>query len=63
MTKEFQGPADPPKEPGQSAMGASVINYGEQDNAKTEAGSEGSHALSEQISNGGIGSHSTDGKE
>lgn len=60
MAKEFQGPADPVKEPGQSDMGASKINFGEQrEMGYVAPGSEGSRAVSAQISNGGIGSKSS----
>lgn len=64
MAKEYQKPADPISEPGQSAMGASVIDYGEgrSDGLGAdycEPGSEGATVLKQQIANGGIGSHGT----
>lgn len=60
MAKEFQQCADPISEPAASAMGASVIDYGEQrETGYVDPGSEGAKAVSAQIGNGGIGSQST----
>jgi hypothetical protein len=57
MAKEFQQCADPVIEPGASAMGASVIDYGEQrEVGYADPGSEGAKALAAQKGNGGIGS-------
>lgn len=59
MAKEFQGPADPVTEPSMSAMGASVIDYGEnRPLGYVEPGTEGAKAVSAQVGNGGIGSQS-----
>lgn len=55
MAKEFQGPADPVTEPSMSAMGASVIDYGEnRPLGYVEPGSEGAKAVGAQKSNGGV---------
>lgn len=62
MAKEFQGPADPVKEPAQTDMGASKIDYGSnRPLGYVEPGSEGAKAVSLQVGNGGIGSQSSEG--